>query len=181
MGISRLPAACAAGAAALVLAACSGSGEGEGPSEAARAETSAAAEADGAEQAGGGTPGEPLQITAHGEGPIGLTAPGTAEEAGKAAEYTGKLITGPGGCLAVTEAAASGESREQRPELVIFPEAAEFTLRGERPGVTADELGTVRVGEQIAFESRTVPRSEVAGVPERCAHGGAETMRVVLG
>ncbi|MBM9465147.1 hypothetical protein JL108_16990 [Aeromicrobium sp. YIM 150415] len=112
-----------------------------------------------------------IEVQPTGDGPIGLTTAGTP--AGEAASVSGKLIVGPGGCLSMTA--------DRQPELVVFEDGAEFTLRGDRPSVTTDDLGTVQVGEPVELTAVSVDRADISGIPQRCSNGTADTVVVVTG
>lgn len=113
---------------------------------------------------------ETFAVLSTGDGPIGLSASEPAE--GQAQEVSGRLIVGPGGCLALTA--------EAQPRLLVFGGEPEFVLRGDRPSVTTAALGTVRVGERLSLEASMVPRADTTGVPERCTHGAADTLLVTV-
>lgn len=116
----------------------------------------------------------PISVEATGDGPVGLAAtdplPETIDEA---TSVTARLITASGGCFALKQ--------NDRPDLVVFGEAAEFTLESERPSVEDPAAGTVRVGERAELTVVAVPTSDVAGIPERCANGASDEVLVVLG
>ncbi|GAA2089641.1 hypothetical protein [Brevibacterium salitolerans] len=176
---------------ALALAACTGPAGEADPTEAPEevpqrtAEASPGAEGETASDAGAsmgpatGSGAAGLTVAAEGEGPMGLTAASPVEETeGEAAEVSGRLVVGPGACLSVV---SDGAGDEQRPRLAVFPEGTEFVLRGDRPSVTADPLGTVQVGEHTTFTAVEVPLDEADGVPERCARGAADSVLAVQG
>lgn len=113
----------------------------------------------------------PLAVSATGDGPIGLTA--DAEPDGDAATVTGKLIVGPGACLSIVD--------DDRPQLLVFDDTAEFVLRDDKPSVTTDAAGTLRVGEQVDLSVVAVPAADATGIPDRCADGAADTVLAVAG
>lgn len=81
-----------------------------------------------------------------------------------------KLITGPGGCFALT---AQG-----KPQLLVFPADATFVLQEGKPSATIG--GTEHlVGRQFAPATTAVSMESVAGVPDRCLQGAADTVLVV--
>lgn len=109
-----------------------------------------------------------LEVSPTGDGPIGLTANGAD---GEAATIEGRLIVGPGGCLSLT-------ARNQ-PQLLVLPEGTDFVLRDDRPSLTTEELGTLRVGEQVTLEAVSIAASDASGIPERCSRGAADTLLAV--
>lgn len=118
----------------------------------------------------------PFQVEATGDGPVGLAASEplpVASEIDDAASVTARLVTGSGGCFALKE--------QDRPDLVVFGDGAEFVLSGERPSVTDPAAGEVRVGERAEVTVVAVPASDVEGIPERCANGASEEVLVVVG
>ncbi|WP_253852476.1 hypothetical protein [Prauserella alba] len=110
-----------------------------------------------------------LTIQATGHGPFGLTTSGRPE--GTSERQTGKLIVGPGSCLALQS--------EGRPRLLVFGGDADFVLRGDRPSVTTPALGTTAAGEHLEVAATSVASGDVTGVPRRCTHGSAETVLVI--
>lgn len=115
----------------------------------------------------------PISVEATGDGPVGLAAidplPETLDDA---TSVTARLITASGGCFALKQ--------NDRPDLIVFGEGAEFTLSGERPYVEDPVAGTVQVGERADLTVVTVPTSDVEGIPERCASGASDEVLVVL-
>ncbi|MGV8845100.1 hypothetical protein [Tessaracoccus sp.] len=81
-----------------------------------------------------------------------------------------KLITGPGGCFAVTN--------EGKPQLLVFPDDATFVLQEGKPSATI--AGTEHpVGRQFAVATTAVAQSSVVGIPDRCLQGSDDTVLVV--
>ncbi|MFV2145467.1 MULTISPECIES: hypothetical protein [Isoptericola] len=119
----------------------------------------------------GATGGDLLVVEAEGEGPIGLLA--TEVPDGGAQDYSGMLISGPGGCLAM--------EADAPPQLLVFADDAEFVLRDARPSVTTPGLGTVQVGEDVELAAVPVPLEVVDGIPAACAEGSQDEVLVVEG
>jgi len=111
-----------------------------------------------------------LAVTVAGEhGVLALQYTGAAPE-GAAGPTGHKVITGPGGCFALTQ--------DGKPQLLVFPEDATFVLEDGKPSVTID--GTeYPVGQQFTVETTEVAKSEVTGIPQRCAKGSSDTVLVV--
>jgi len=117
------------------------------------------------DEAGGG-----LDVTVAGDqGVLALQYSGSVPE-GKAGPARGKLITGPGGCFALT--------RKGPPQLLVFPDDAKFVLKHGKPSATVDGTKTP-VGRQLSAQTTKVPTSDVTGIPERCSHGPSDTVLVV--
>lgn len=94
----------------------------------------------------------------------GEAAVGTAGPSG------GKLITGPGGCFALTD--------DDRPRLLVFPEDTAFELQDGRPSATF--AGTEHfVGQTFTADLTEVPQSSVTGIPDRCSRGAGDTVLVI--
>lgn len=78
----------------------------------------------------------PISVEATGDGLVGLAVidplPETLDEA---TLVTARLITASGGCFALKQ--------NDRPDLVVFGEGAEFTLESERPSVEEPAAGTI--------------------------------------
>ena len=69
-------------------------------------------------------------------------------------------------------------TNEGPPQLVVFPADATFVLQQGKPSATVD--GTEHpVGREFTLETTTVNKSEVTGIPDRCAQGSADTVLVV--
>ncbi|MBB0970389.1 hypothetical protein G6016_15775 [Dietzia aerolata] len=112
-----------------------------------------------------------LEVTVRGDqGVLGLQYSGSVP-AGTPGPASNKLITGPGGCFAVIGAGA--------PQLAIFPPDATFVLQNGKPSVTVDGAEHP-VGRELTFDTAVVPVQQVAGLPERCTRGAADTVLVVL-
>lgn len=80
------------------------------------------------------------------------------------------LITGPGGCLAITN--------EGKPKLLVFPADTTFALQEGKPSATF--AGTEHgVGSQFAVATTAVAKTSVAGIPDRCLQGSDNTVLVV--
>ena len=93
-----------------------------------------------------------------------------AVPSGDAGPTDQKLITGPGGCFALTH---QGEA-----QLLVFPADATFVLQEGKPSATI--AGTeYLVGRQFGAATTAVPMTSVAGVPDRCMQGSDETVLVV--
>lgn len=111
-----------------------------------------------------------MDVTVVGDqGVLALQYPGSVPE-GDAGPANGKLITGPGGCFALTN--------NGPPQLLVFPEEATFILKGGKPSVTIEGVET-KVGQQVSVETTKVSISRVTGIPERCSHGPSDTALVV--
>ncbi len=94
----------------------------------------------------------------------GVVPVGTAGPTGQ------KLITGPGGCFAVTN--------QGKPQLLVFPADATFVLQEGKPSATI--AGTEHfVGRQFAVATTAVAKSSVVGIPDRCLQGSDDTVLVV--
>lgn len=103
------------------------------------------------------------------EGIIALQHSGTAP-IGSAGPTNQKLITGPGGCFALTN--------EGKPQLLVFPADATFVLQEGKLSATFG--GTEHlVGRQLDVPSIAVSMTDVAGVPDRCTEGFDDTVIVV--
>lgn len=118
------------------------------------------------EQAGPDT----LEVTIEGDqGILALQHSGSVPE-GTAGPSGRKLITGPGGCFALTN--------EGPPQLLVFPADATFVLQEGKPSATV--AGTeFTVGRQFTVDTIAVSKSEVTGIPDRCAQGSADTVLVI--
>lgn len=125
------------------------------------------------------TPSEPsgpndesgvVDVTVAGDqGILALQHSGTAPS-GTAGPTNQKLITGPGGCFALTN--------EGKPQLLVFPADATFVLQEGKPSATI--AGTEHfVGRQFGVATTAVPKTSVAGIPDRCTQGSDETVLVV--
>lgn len=111
-----------------------------------------------------------MKVTVAGDqGVLALQHSGSVPD-GPAGPSGRKLITGPGGCFAVTN--------EGPPQLLVFPARATFVLQDGRPSATIAGSETF-VGEQLRVDTTEIPRSQVAGVPERCGRGSSDTLLVV--
>lgn len=103
-----------------------------------------------------------LAVESHGDGPIGLQLANAGSLDG-AESFSGKLITGPGGCLSLTA--------NERPFTLVFDAATTFGLGDQRPSVADGVLGTVHVGNRVDFTGSRVPLADVTGVPTQCTEG----------
>lgn len=103
------------------------------------------------------------------EGVLALQYSGAVAE-GEAGPSGGKLITGPGGCFALTD--------DDRPRLLVFPEDATFVLQHGKPSATFGGAEHV-VGQTFTADLTEVPQSSVTGIPERCSRGAGDTVLVV--
>ncbi len=81
-----------------------------------------------------------------------------------------KLITGPGGCFALTN--------EGEPQLLVFPSDATFVLQEGKPSATIAGAEHF-VGRQFGVATVAVPKTSVAGIPERCMQGSDDMLLVV--
>lgn len=99
---------------------------------------------------------------------------------GDAGPTNQKLITGPGGCFALTN--------QGKPQLIVFPDDATFVLKGDCEGEkdhscgkpSATIAGTEHfVGRQFSVSTIAVPKTSVAGIPDQCMQGSDETVLVV--
>ena len=166
----------------LGLAACGSSGSGSTATTVTETTTAAAAPQDTdagapeADRAPGADAeaqdnGGMLEVTVRGDqGVLGLQYSGSVP-AGTPGPASNKLITGPGGCFAFVGAGA--------PQLAIFPSDATFVLQNGKPSVTVDGAEHP-VGRELTFDTAVVPDQQVAGLPERCTRGAADTVLVVL-
>ncbi len=103
------------------------------------------------------------------EGVLALQHSG-AVPTGDAGPTSQKLITGPGGCFALTN--------EGKPQLLVFPDDATFVLQEGKPSATV--VGTEHfVGRPFDVATVAVPKTGVAGIPDRCSQGSDETVLVV--
>ena len=159
-------------AAALMLGGCAAD---ESPEPTSAPETPPQATTTPDNQTSGGTDdlATPISVEATGDGPVGLAAidplPNALDDA---TSVTARLITATGGCFALKQ--------NDRPDLVVFGEGAEFTFEGERPSLEDPVAGTVQVDERADLTVATVPISDVGGIPERCLSGASDEVIVVL-
>ena len=111
-----------------------------------------------------------LDVTVAGDqGILALQVSGSVPE-GSTGPTNQKLITGPGGCFAL--------AGEGQPQLLVFPEDATFVLEEGKPSATFG--GTEHlVGRQMDVASISIPKTDVAGIPERCLEGSADSVAVV--
>lgn len=111
-----------------------------------------------------------VDVTVAGDqGVLALQHSGTVPS-GAAGPTNQKLITGPGGCFALTN--------EGKPQLLVFPADATFVLQEGKPSATI--AGTEHlVGRQFSVATTAVPKTSVAGIPDRCTQGSDETVLVV--
>lgn len=111
-----------------------------------------------------------VDVTVEGDqGILALQHSGTVP-AGDAGPTNQKLITGPGGCFAVTN--------QGKPQLLVFPADATFVLQEGKPSATF--AGKERfVGQQFGVATTAVSKASVAGVPDRCLQGSDDTVLVV--
>ena len=113
--------------------------------------------------------GSSLAVETVGESPYGLVASETPQ--GTPEEVSGELIVGPGGYLALTQ--------QGQPQLLVFEDGADFTLRGDRPSVTTPDLGTLEVGEEVELTAVEVDRDSLSGLPLERVSGAADTALMV--
>lgn len=142
-------------------------GESAGPAPADESQDAAESEeAEAPQQTGSNT----LEVTVEGDqGVLALQHSGSVPE-GTAGPTGRQLITGPGGCFALTH--------EGPPQFVVFPADATFVLQQGKPSATVE--GTEHlVGREFTLETTVVNTSEVTGIPDRCARGSADTVLVV--
>ncbi|MDO5737488.1 MAG: hypothetical protein Q4P15_13555 [Propionibacteriaceae bacterium] len=111
-----------------------------------------------------------VDVTVAGDqGILALQHAGTVPT-GSAGPTNMKLITGPGGCFALTN--------EGKPQLLVFPADATFVLQEGKPSATIS--GTEHyVGRQFDVATVAVPKTSVAGIPDRCLQGSDDTVLVV--
>lgn len=171
----RRAAVCGMALAALLTAGCAAEEAGESGGTASEessdgtasaGETSASASASAGASAGA----EGVSVEQVGPEPYGLTT--AARPEGEAEPVSGELIVGPGAHLALV----SGD----QPQVLVFGDDAEFTLRGDRPSVTDAGLGTLEVGRQVELSAVEVPISALEGAPAERLQGAAETALVVV-
>ncbi|MCR3719677.1 MULTISPECIES: hypothetical protein [Prauserella salsuginis group] len=159
-----------------MLAGCGATDDGAtsagGTAETNQAETTNAPPNGAAPETGtpsrNGNPGS-LTVESTGDGPFGLTTQGRPD--GRAEARAGKLVVGPGSCLALESGG--------RPELLIFGDDAEFVLRGGRPSATTAEAGTTAVGERLDVSATSVAADDVTGIPQQCTRGSTRNVLVV--
>lgn len=111
-----------------------------------------------------------VDVTVAGDqGILALQHSGTAPM-GEAGPTNQKLITGPGGCFALTN--------EGKPQLLVFPADATFVLQEGKPSTTFG--GTEHlVGRNFTVATTAVAKTGVAGIPERCLQGSDDMVLVV--
>ncbi|MHA3683883.1 hypothetical protein ACXR2W_06475 [Leucobacter sp. HY1908] len=103
-----------------------------------------------------------VRVEPIGDGPIGLRLVDPSSiEANE--QFSGKVITGPGGCLSLTAS--------ERPYTLVFDAPTNFGLANQRPQVSDGTLGSVHVGNWIDFTGTRVAIADTTGVPDRCAKG----------
>lgn len=136
----------------------------------APAEVSPPSEDAPAEPAGPNGESGVLDVTVAGDqGILALQHAGAYPE-GEAGPSGGKLITGPGGCFALTN--------EGPPQLLVFPADATFVLQEGKPSATFG--GTEHlVGRQLDVPTTAISKTDVAGIPDRCAQGSDATVIVI--
>lgn len=167
----RRAAVCGMALAALLTAGCAAEEAGESggtASEEASDGTASAGETSASASASAGAEG--VSVEQVGPEPYGLTT--AARPEGEAEPVSGELIVGPGAHLALV----SGD----QPQVLVFGDDAEFTLRGDRPSVTDAGLGTLEVGRQVELSAVEVPISALEGAPAERLQGAAETALVVV-
>ncbi|GAA4516269.1 hypothetical protein [Brevibacterium yomogidense] len=103
------------------------------------------------------------------EGILALQYSGAIAD-GAAGPSGGKLITGPGGCFALTD--------DDRPRLLVFPDDATFELQHGKPSATFGGA-ELFVGQRFTADLTEVPQSSVTGIPERCSKGAGDTVLVI--
>lgn len=104
------------------------------------------------------------------QGILALQHSGSVREGGAAPAHHQKLITGPGGCFALTN--------EGKPQLVVFPADATFVLQEGKPSATVAGVRHV-VGHHLEVPATAVQKSNVAGIPDRCVQGSDDTVIVI--
>lgn len=82
----------------------------------------------------------------------------------------GKLISGPGGCLALQPG--------DQPQLLVFGDDAE--LSDSPPTVTVDDTA-YQVGDDFPVEATRIDLADVQGVPDQCSQGAAAQAWLVDG
>lgn len=186
MSFDRRPfAACALAVLALGLNACAPSEtqpdgdlppiadsartESPGATNVPKTDASAAGEGTG-EPSADGDVGDGLDVTVVGDrGVLALRHTGAVPD-GATGPTDRKLITGPGGCFAVTN--------DGPPQLLVFPPDATFVLQNRKPSVTVAGSET-HVGGILAVDTTAVAKSAATGIPDRCAQGSDGTLLVV--
>lgn len=109
-----------------------------------------------------------LSVSSDGRGPMILRVDGSFD--GDPESVEGKLISGPGGCLALEP--------QGQPELFIFAEDTEYAENPPRVTLDGEEI---KVGQSITVQATAVQVADVDGIPERCSRGAADTAWVVDG
>lgn len=176
----RAIALCAVGAVALGLSACGSNGSQPDETTTSNAEQptreeSASDPSNEASKSGedGGEPndaGGVMEVTVAGEqGVLALQYSGSVPD-GAAGPTGRKLITGPGGCFALTN--------DGPPQLLVFPADATFVLQGGKPSVTVAGSETP-VGRKFTADTIEVSKSSATGLPDRCSQGADDTLLVV--
>lgn len=111
-----------------------------------------------------------VEVTVAGaQGILALQSSG-AVPIGEAGPTNQKLITGPGGCFALTN--------EGKPQLLVFPADATFVLEEGKPSATIG--GTEHlVGQQFNVATTATSVASIAGIPDRCLQGADDIILVV--
>lgn len=109
-----------------------------------------------------------LTVTAEGWGAQILRMDGSVSTDDATERFQGKLITGPGGCLALQP---GGE-----PELLIFGQEVDFLT--DPPRITIGGT-TTSVGQRLSTLGSKISIADLDGVPAHCVDGASETAWVI--
>lgn len=109
-----------------------------------------------------------LTVTAEGRGAQILRMDDAASTDGATERLQGKLITGPGGCLALQPGS--------EPELLIFGQEVDFLTYPPRVTIGGT---TTSVGQQLSTLGAKISIADLDGVPAHCVDGASETAWVI--
>lgn len=113
-----------------------------------------------------------LTVDSVGGSPYGLVTEDKPDA--ETEEFSGELIIGPGGYMALEHDA------EDPPQVLVFGEEIEFTLAEGRPSVTIPDLGVVEVGEDFDVMAAEVPLEDLDGIPNDRLDEAADTALIVF-
>ncbi len=94
-----------------------------------------------------------------------------ASSGGSSRQVAGRLVTGPGGCLSL--------SQQDRPRLLTFPEGTRLTPG--RPSVRLPGGKRVYVGDRFQVSIGDLSLSDLSGLPRRCQQGADDVVHEVAG